>query len=142
MSEKVILSVEKPIEVRFSEVDMMQVVWHGAYPLYLEDAREAFGAKYGLSYHRYISENIFVPLVEMKMNYKRPIMYGNKAVVRITYRPCDSAKIIFDYEIFDPETGDTYLTAHSVQVFMDRNYNLMWFSPSFYEDWKKAVGLI
>ena len=40
------LTASKDIEVRFSEVDMMKVVWHGAYPLYLEDAREAFGEKY------------------------------------------------------------------------------------------------
>ena len=105
------LSVVKRFDIRFSEVDMMRVVWHGAYSLYLEDAREAFGAEYGLSYHRYIEENIFVPIVEMKMNYKRPLMFGMKPAIRITYRPTDTAKIIFDYEIFDPETGTTYLTA-------------------------------
>ena len=33
------LVVEKELEIRFSEVDMMGVVWHGNYPLYLEDAR-------------------------------------------------------------------------------------------------------
>lgn len=139
---KVILTAEKQLEVRFSEVDMMGVVWHGAYPLYLEDAREAFGAKYGLSYHRYIKENIFAPLVEMKMNYRKPVTYGSHPVVKITYRPTDAAKIIFDYELSDRETGDVYLTAYSVQVFMDRNYNLMWFSPDFYEDWKRAMGLL
>ena len=136
------LSVVKRFDIRFSEVDMMQVVWHGAYPLYLEDAREAFGAEYGLSYHRYIEENIFGRIVEMKMNYKRPLMFGMKPAIRITYRPTDTAKIIFDYEIFDPETGTTYLTARSTQVFMDRNYNLLWYSPDFYTDWKKEMGLI
>lgn len=138
----IILSVEKQFEIRFSEVDMMNVVWHGAYPLYLEDAREAFGAKFGLSYHRYIEENIFVPIVEMKMNYRHPLRFGMKPVIRITYRPTDAAKIIFDYEIFDKDTGEVYLTAHSVQVFMDRSYNLLWYSPDFYTEWKKAMGLI
>ena len=32
--------------VRFSEVDSMQVVWHGEYVRYFEDGREAFGRKY------------------------------------------------------------------------------------------------
>lgn len=120
----------------------MNVVWHGAYPLYLEDAREAFGAAYGLSYHRYIKENIFVPIVELSMNYKRPLAFGMKPMVRITYRPTASAKIIFDYEIYDPADGTVFLTAHSVQVFMDRDYNLLWYSPDFYTEWKKAMGLI
>lgn len=136
------MSVEKQIEVRFSEVDMMRVVWHGSYPLYLEDAREAFGARYGLSYHRYMDENIFAPLVELKMDYKLPIMYGMHPVVRITYRPTDAAKIIFDYEIFDPQSGAVFMTARTVQVFMDRDYNLLWYSPEFYTEWKKAVGVL
>ncbi|MCQ2135463.1 MAG: acyl-CoA thioesterase [Bacteroidales bacterium] len=136
------LSVQKSFEVRFSEVDMMNVVWHGSYILYLEDAREAFGAQYGLSYHRYIEENIFAPLVEMKMNYRKPLRYGMHPVVKITYRPTQAAKIIFDYEIFDPQSGDVFLTATSTQVFMDRNYQLLWSSPEFYIEWQKAVGLL
>ena len=142
MNKDLELSVEKQLEVRFSEVDMMNVVWHGAYPLYLEDAREAFGEKYGLSYKLYISENIFVPIVEMTMSYKQPLRFGMRPTIKITYRPTDSAKILFDYTIYDPETGTVFLTAHSVQVFMDRDYKLMWYSPEFYTEWKKKVGLL
>lgn len=135
------LSVEKAFEIRFSEVDMMHVVWHGAYPLYLEDAREEFGKKYGLSYQRYMAESTYAPIVEMKLNYKRPLMYGMQPVIKITYRPTDSAKIVFDYEIRDSISGDVCLTARTVQVFMDTDYNLLWYSPDFYEDWKKHVGM-
>lgn len=142
MNKDLELSVEKQFEIRFSEVDMMNVVWHGAYPLYLEDAREAFGEKYGLSYKLYISENIFVPIVEMTMSYKQPLRFGMRPTIKITYRPTDSAKILFDYTIYDPETGTVFLTAHSVQVFMDRDYKLMWYSPEFYTEWKKKVGLL
>ena len=78
----------------------------------------------------------------MKINYKRPIRFGMKPTIKITYRPTEAAKIIFDYEIYDPESGVVYLTAYSVQVFMDRDYNLMWYSPEFYTEWKKSMGLI
>jgi acyl-CoA thioester hydrolase len=141
MKDNVILSVEKPIEIRFSEVDMMGVVWHGAYASYLEDAREAFGAKYGLSYTKYIVEYTFAPIVELKISYKKPLRYGMRPVVKITYRPSDAAKIIFDYEIINPDDGEVFLKATSVQVFMDRDYNLLWESPAFYDDWKKQMGL-
>lgn len=141
MDKQMVLSVEKQFEVRFSEVDMMNVVWHGSYSLYLEDAREAFGAKYGLSYQKYIHENIFVPIVELNLSYKRPLRFGMTPTIRITYRPTDAAKIIFDYEIFDSATGELFLTAHSVQVFMDRDYNLMWYSPDFYVEWKNKMNI-
>ena len=135
------LVAEKKIEIRFSEVDVMNVVWHGSYPLYFEDAREAFGAKYGLSYKRYMDEKVFAPIVELDIKYKRPILYGMTPVVRIVYRPTDAAKIVFDYEIVDAETGTVFATAHSVQVFMDMNYNLMWDNPDFFVEWKKQWGI-
>lgn len=140
--EPVILCAEKEIEIRFSEVDMMGVVWHGSYVTYLEDAREAFGARFGLSYNRYIVENIFAPIVELNFHYRKPLRYGMKPVVRITYRPTDAAKIIFDYEMVNPANGEVFLKATSVQVFMDRDYNLLWEAPAFYLDWKKEMGLL
>lgn len=142
MKNDIVLLAEKSLDIRFNEVDMMGVVWHGSYVTFLEDAREAFGAKYGLSYTKYIVENIFAPIVDLKISYKKPLRYGMKPVVKITYRPTDAAKIIFDYEILNPEDNSVFLTATSVQVFMDRNYNLLWESPAFYQDWKKQMGLI
>ena len=135
------LVVEKELEIRFSEVDMMGVVWHGNYPLYLEDAREAFGAEFGLSYALYIKENVFVPIVKMDVDYKRPVRVGMRPVIRIEYVPTDAAKVIFDYKLYDKESGDVFLTARTVQVFMDRDYKLMWFSPDFYTQWKRQMGL-
>ena len=142
MQPDLILTVEKPFAIRFNEVDMMGVVWHGSYVTYLEDAREAFGARYGLSYRKYIDEYTFAPIVELDMRYRKPLRYGMKPVVRITYKPTDAAKILFDYEILDPESGEVFLQASSVQVFMDRNYNLLWDSPAFYTEWKKEMGLL
>ena len=135
------LVVEKELEIRFSEVDMMGVVWHGNYPLYLEDAREAFGAEFGLSYALYIKENVFVPIVKMDVDYKRPVRFGMRPVIRIEYVPTDAAKVIFDYKLYDKESEDVFLTARTVQVFMDRDYKLMWFSPDFYTQWKRQMGL-
>ena len=55
----------------------------------------------------------------------------------ITYIPSEAAKIIFNYEIRDPESQEIMATAHSVQVFMNLDYELIWFNPPFYEEWKK-----
>lgn len=131
------LQVEKEIEVRFSEVDSMGVVWHGNYAIYFEDARELFGKTYQLEYMRMYDEGFFAPLVELKLNYKRPVRYEDKVKVRCTYRETESAKIIFDYEIINVETGDVMVTGHSVQVFLDKNFQLSWRVPVFYEAWKK-----
>ena len=136
------LKASKEIEIRFSEVDMMQVVWHGAYALYFEDAREAFGAKYDLSYMGYVDHGYFAPIVEQTIQYKKPIRYGMKPRIDIIYRPTEAAKIVFDYEIHDPETDELMASGQSVQVFMDMNYQLVWANPDFYLAWKKKWNLI
>lgn len=129
------LSAVKRLDIRFSEVDSMDVVWHGAYPLYFEDAREEFGKKYGLGYMTIFANGYFAPIVELNFKYKKPLRYEMKPLIRITYRYSESAKIIFDYEIADDE-GTIYATGSSTQVFMDRNYNLIWENPEFYLSWK------
>lgn len=130
------LTSSKDIEIRFSEVDMMKVVWHGAYPLYLEDAREAFGDEYGLTYEGYLDNQYYAPIVDMQIQYKFPLRYGVKARIDVTYRPTEAAKIVFDYEIRDKETNLLYCKARTIQVFMDMDYNLVLFNPEFFENWK------
>lgn len=131
------LSSTKDFEVRFSEVDSMNIVWHGSYPLYFEDAREAFGKDYGLGYMDIFGNGYYAPLVELNFKYKKPLVYGQTAAVRITYVPTESAKIVFDYEIFDRTDGTVIATGRSVQVFMDADYQLVWDNPPFYARWKE-----
>ena len=138
MGKETVLSVTKPFDIRFSEVDSMGVVWHGHYAIYFEDAREAFGDKYGLEYLMMYDKGYFEPIVELTFKYKRVMIYGMKPEMTITYRPCEAAKIVFDYEIRDTETNEVVVTGHSVQVFMDRTtHQLVLNSPDFYEEWKK-----
>lgn len=106
-----ILTDKIDIEIRFSEVDMMKVVWHGSYPKYLEDAREAFGQKYGLTYQGYMDHKCYAPIVDMQIQYRKPLKYGSTACVIITYKPTKAAKIIFLYEIRDRQDDSLYCRA-------------------------------
>ena len=141
MKETRTLKASKYIDIRFSEVDSMKVVWHGSYPLYFEDAREEFGRKYQLEYLRIAEQGYYAPLVDLEFHYRKPITYGMRPRIDIIYRPTLSAKIVFDYEIHDPETEELMASGTSVQVFMDKNYQLVWSSPEFYEKWKQMWGV-
>lgn len=140
MKEKV-LSAEKTIDIRFSEVDSMSIVWHGSYVQYFEDAREEFGRKYHLEYLRIYDNGYYAPLVELKLNYKQPLQYQHQARVVITFRPTDAAKIVFDYEVYDLETNQLAATGHSVQVFIDLDRNLVLQTPDFFQKWKEENGV-
>ena len=136
------LKSSKILDIRFSEVDAMNVVWHGSYPLYFEDARELFGSQYGLEYMSFLDHGYFAPLVELTFHYKKPIRYGMHPRIDIIYRPTEAAKIVFDYEICDPSDESLLATGHSVQVFMDTNYQLVWDNPEFYSQWKEKWGVV
>ena len=136
------LTAEKEFDIRFSEVDSMNIVWHGSYSLYFEDAREAFGKKYNLEYLYMFDQGYFAPLVELHFEYKKPLKYKDRAKIVISYRDTESAKLIFDYKIFLLPSNELIASGHSVQVFLDTNYNLMWSHPEFILKWKKNNGLI
>jgi len=128
-------------QVRFSEVDAMNIVWHGNYALYFEDAREAFGTKYNIGFHDIVNAGYAAPIVELSFNYKQPLLYGQKARVNIFYKKTDAAKVIFDYEIREIENNTLVATGRSVQVFIDKQNQLVLTNPEFYLEWKKKNGL-
>lgn len=136
------LTASHSFDIRFSEVDSMNIVWHGSYSLYFEDAREAFGKKYGLGYMTIFSNGYYAPLVELSFKYKKPLVYEMKPTVVITYIPTEAAKIVFDYKIVDENDGSVIATGRSVQVFMDSNYQLVWENPEFYSKWKEKWEVI
>ncbi|MDR2626985.1 MAG: acyl-CoA thioesterase [Dysgonamonadaceae bacterium] len=138
----IILKASKDIDIRFSEVDSMNIVWHGSYVLYFEDAREAFGSKYGLGYMDIFGNGYYAPLVDLKFSYKKAMTYRQKTRIDITFRNTAAAKIIFDYEIFDSKDASLIATGYSVQVFLDKQYQLVWMNPPFYEAWKQKWGLL
>ncbi|MDR1103543.1 MAG: acyl-CoA thioesterase [Tannerella sp.] len=140
--EEICLKTSKEIEVRFSEVDSMNIVWHGSYALYFEDAREAFGKTFGLSYQQYFANNCYAPLVELHFNYRQPLLHGQRARVDIVYRNVPAAKVIFDYEIHLLPDNSLVATGSSTQVFLDRDFQLLWSNPPFYEAWKKKYNLL
>jgi acyl-CoA thioester hydrolase len=136
------MEARKKIEVRFSEVDSMGIVWHGSYAKYFEDAREEFGKKYGLGYLSIFDEGFYAPLVSLDFSYKKPLVYGDSANVEITYENTDAAKICFSYKIFSTKDNSLIATGSSVQVFLDKAYVLVWSNPEFYLNWKKKNGLL
>lgn len=130
------LSATLRFKIRFSEIDAMRVVWHGAYAKYFEDAREYFGQQFGLGYLLIEQEGYFVPIVDLQFQYKQPLRYGMEPEITITYHPTEAAKIVFDYEIRDSATQAVMVTGRSVQVFMDHDYQLVLYTPAFYQAWK------
>lgn len=131
------LSTNVNIRVRFSEVDSIQMVWHGNYPKYLEDAREEFGRQHGLSYSAYVDNGLLAPIVDMHIQYKTTARVNDILNIEIAYRHTRGSKIVFDYTITRPADGALIATASTTQLFTDLDGNLLLSTPPFIDQWKE-----
>jgi acyl-CoA thioester hydrolase len=136
------LSEKTIINVRFSEVDSLSIVWHGHYLKYFEDAREAFGKKYGLGYLDLYEFGYVTPIVNINCQYKVPLAYGETAIVEVIYHDTKAARIEMEYKITNATTGALLATGYSTQVFLDRaKSELQLIIPDFFAKWKEKWGI-
>ena len=129
------------VKVRFGEVDSMGIVWHGNYVKYIEEGRESFGHKYGISYLDIYANNVMAPVVNMNIDFKKQVQYGDVLIVETEYINQEAAKIVFHFNIFRKSDNELVVTAESTQVFVDLKREMLLYAPSFIIDWKKRVGL-
>ncbi len=135
-SQMIELSETVRVPVRFSEVDPIRVVWHGNYLRYMEDAREAFGRKYGISYTRIGASGYYCPIYDYHVRFVHSATYEDILLVTIKYKPSRGAKLCFDYEVRRERDGALVLTASTIQLFTTVDGELEPSEPEFYREWK------
>lgn len=135
------LSAHTQIKVRFSEVDSLRIVWHGNFALYLEEGREAFGHAFGLNYLYVFDEGFTTPLVNMNIDYKKTVQYGDILDVETIYENTDAAKIVFSYIVKRVSDQQIVAKARTTQVFLNKENELCLNIPTFFEEWKIKWGI-
>ncbi|MBE8713901.1 acyl-CoA thioesterase [Sphingobacterium hungaricum] len=140
-NEATLLTVLTDFQARFNEVDSLGIVWHGHYIAYFEEGREAFGRKHGIGYLDVQREGFTTPIVKSSCEHKLPLRYGELAQIETTYVDTLSAKMIFRYKIYN-EQKQVICTGETIQVFLDKDNNLVLNSPEFFLRWKEKVGLV
>ena len=101
--------------VPFYDVDPMRVVWHGHYVKYMEEARCAFLASRNMTYDDMEKCGYAFPVVELKVKYIRPCVFGQRLVIKTQLEPCDSF-LIFKYDFVDAQTGQRLCKAQTKQM--------------------------
>ena len=130
------------IPVRFSEVDALGIVWHGHYVKFFEDSREAFGKQYGLGYLDVYKHKFATPLINLNVDFKKTVKYGDSVIIETTFINSAAAKIIFQYKIVRVSDGELVTTGESTQVFINLEHELFITNPPFYEEWKRKYSLM
>ncbi|MFW6286713.1 MAG: acyl-CoA thioesterase [Candidatus Sumerlaeota bacterium] len=121
--------------VRFQEVDPLGIVWHGHYASFFEDARVAFGDRYGLSYLQMRDSGFSAPIVQMTVDYLSPLAFDQVVTVRARAHWSEVVRLHFEYEIFHGHQ-ETAAWGATVQALVDLEGDPLLTWPEFMQDFR------
>ncbi len=112
------ISAEVEITAQFYDLDPMQVVWHGNYTRFLEQARCALLDKIGYNYPEMEKSGFLWPIVDLRIKFVRPVRYTQTIRVEATLQEYEN-RLKIAYRCRDKASGETLTKAHTVQVAVD-----------------------
>ena len=115
MTKNIFLKIQHPILVQFYDVDSMNVVWHGNYIRYFEEARSALFNSIHFHYDEMSKSGYVWPIVDFQIKYKAPLLLNKNYVVEANLIEYEN-RIKIDFKIWDAKTNVVHTTATSIQV--------------------------
>ena len=115
MRKQSAISAEISCEVGFHDVDLAQVVWHGHYLKYLENARWALMRIIGFDLQDMLDSGYLWPLVDLRVKYVRAARYADRLRVRASLVEWQQ-RLAVNYLVTDAADGARVVRAQTVQV--------------------------
>ena len=109
------ISAQISCQVAFHDVDLAQVVWHGHYLRYLENARWALMRRLDFDLPAMMASGYLWPIVDLRVKYVRTASFEDRLCVRaslIEWRE----RMVINYLITDERDGDRVARAQTTQV--------------------------
>lgn len=125
------------VQVKFSEIDSMQRVWHGSYVTYFEDGRESFGRHYpGIGYADMQRSDIYAPIYDLHLKYYAPLVINDVAIVHTRYVYKPGARLDYSYRVYRESDNRLCAEGSTIQLFIDPAGQLMVDKPDYYQAWQ------
>lgn len=87
------------IRIRFAETDLMGIVHHANYLLYVEEARVDYLLKRGARYADWIAQDLHFPVVDARLRYRNAAVFHDLVEVETWVGEASRIAIRFDYKI-------------------------------------------
>ena len=113
---------ETTVRVRYAETDRMGYVYYGNYSLYYEVGRVEALRQLGTSYKEMEDNGIGLPVYACTIKYLKPALYDDLLVIKTSVKELPTAKISFDYEIYN-QKNELINTANTLLVFINMRSN-------------------
>jgi acyl-CoA thioester hydrolase len=115
MRRRGVFAIETGLTVPFFDVDSMNVVWHGHYVKYLEQARCAMLDAMGYGYDAMRASGYVWPVIDLQLRYMNPALFGQRIVARAELVEWEN-RLKIHYLITDADTGTRLTRGSSIQV--------------------------
>ncbi|MFD1204299.1 MULTISPECIES: thioesterase family protein [Sporosarcina] len=111
---------EKEVEIRYAETDQMGVVYHANYLIWMEIGRTSLIKDLGFTYAGLEAEGYLSPVIDLSIQYKAAMTYGQTAKVRTWIETHGKLRTVYGYEILH-EDGTVAATATSEHVLVKKD---------------------
>ena len=120
------------IRVIYGDTDQMGVVYYGNYLRFFEAARSDFLREKGARWRDVESRHgVYLPVIEAKVNYKRPAFYDDMLVIETALAELGRASLRFEYKVL---RGDDLLaTGHTLHACVDKQGDIREFPAALSE---------
>jgi acyl-CoA thioester hydrolase len=106
------------VTVRYSETDMMGIVYHANYLAWFEIGRTHLLKELGLPYRQLEAQGYFLPVLEVSAKYLRPAVYDDTLTIITIMRESPLLRIRLEYEV---KRGEELLaTGTTSHAFIDK----------------------
>ena len=104
----------------FYETDGMNIVWHGNYIHWMEEARTAFMDQIGFPYSRAVEAGIDFAVTDVSCKYRAMTRFGDTVAIAVSIRHLSPAKLELGYAMRDAFNGELKAEGSSGHFFYDR----------------------
>ncbi len=110
---------EKQVEIRYADTDQMGVVYHANYLAYCEMGRSQFVKDLGFNYTQLEQEGFVSPVLDISIQYKASLRYGQVATVRTWIESHGKLRTTYGYEVLH-EDGTIAATVKSMHTLLKK----------------------
>lgn len=106
--------------VRYTEIDSLGIVHHSNYPKWFERGRIDFLKNAGMPNYQLSARGFYLPLTEMKCNFKAPAKYGDEILIITSLVYMSYVKTKFEYSVLSKIKGEVLATGKTVHAWTNK----------------------
>ncbi len=115
MKNNAFLKAEVNKKIEFYDLDPMQIVWHGNYIKYFEEARCALLDQIDYNYDQMDATGYHWPIVDLRVKYVSSAKFKQRVVIIAELVEYQN-RMKIEYKVIDQDTEKVLTKGHSIQA--------------------------